>query len=175
MRSFYASMLALALTVLLCACVSNVPVWETVDAEIVQPVAARRPSSIVFAIPEGAVRETFAQDSMSQVYSAPDGSYEITATVFDTADPDAAIALLTGFDASQLQIVTTTRFSLPEYQFAWCAAADSGERLFRASVLCDEQYCYALCFSRPAASGTDYDSTCESVFATFGLYFDETQ
>ena len=31
MRSMYVSMLALALTVLLCACVSNVPVWETVD------------------------------------------------------------------------------------------------------------------------------------------------
>ena len=28
MRSMYVSMLALALTVLLCACVSNVPVWR---------------------------------------------------------------------------------------------------------------------------------------------------
>ena len=35
MRSIHVSMLALALTTLLCACVSRVPVWETVDDEFV--------------------------------------------------------------------------------------------------------------------------------------------
>ena len=34
MRSIHVSMLALALTTLLCACVSRVPVWETVDDEL---------------------------------------------------------------------------------------------------------------------------------------------
>ena len=54
------------------------------------------------------------------------------------------------------------------------AETDDGDRLYRAAMLCDEQYCYALCFSAPADSGTSYDSIQESVFASFGLYYDET-
>lgn len=46
MRSMYVSMLALALTVLLCACVSNVPVWETVDDAQVCQGESRLPSTI---------------------------------------------------------------------------------------------------------------------------------
>lgn len=44
MRSMYVSMLALALTVLLCACVSNVPVWETVDDSAGLP--GRKPPAV---------------------------------------------------------------------------------------------------------------------------------
>lgn len=174
MRSFHVSMLSLALAVLLCACVSNVPVWETVDDEPTAAVSGRHPSSIVFSVPEGSIRQTFSQSGAPQLYTAPDGSYEIVAAVFDTADPMAAISALTGFDASTLQPITTTRFGLPEYQFAWSAACDEGERVYRAAMLSDERYCYALSFSVPAGSGTQYDSTCEQVFATFGLYYDET-
>mgnify|MGYP004687672403 CR=1 FL=1 len=174
MRSIHVSMLALALTVLLCACVSDVPVWETVDDTLVCQRQDRRPSTIVFSVPEGAVLETFAQSGMSRLCASPDDAYEITATVFPTAEPEYAIRTLTGFDEAQLQIVRTTRFSLPEYQFAWSAATDEGERLYRAAMLCDERCCYALCFSVPAGSGTKYDSIQESVFASFGLYYDET-
>ena len=173
MRSFHVSMLALALTVLLCACVSNVPIWETVDDELVLPVSARGPSTIVFAAPDGAVRQTFASPGAPQVYTAPDGSYEITACVYEASDLDDAVAQLTGFDASKLSPVRTTRFSLPEYDLAWSAAGDEGERVYRAAILCDAPYCYALCFSVPAGSGTEYDSIQDTVFASFGLYYDE--
>ena len=173
MRSIYASMLALALTVLLCACVSNVPVWETVDdAQVCQK--PRRPSTIIFAVPDDAAAEVFSPDGLSRLYTAADGSYEITATVLETSDPDEAIRRLTGFAEDRLEIIRTTRFSLPEYQFAWSAAASEGDRLYRATLLCDERYCYALCFSAPAGAGTKYDSIQDSVFASFGLYYDET-
>ena len=155
MRSVYASMLALALTVLLCACVSRVPVWETVDDEIVCQMP-RRPSTIVFAVPDGWASDVFSPGGLSRQYTAPAGSYEISATVFETSDPESAIRQLT------------------EYQFAWSAETDGGDRLYRAAMLCDEHYCYALCFSAPAGSGTSYDSIQESVFASFGLYYDET-
>ena len=79
-----------------------------------------------------------------------------------------------GLDADRFDLIRTTRFSLPEYQFAWSAETDGGDRLYRAAMLCDEHYCYALCFSAPADSGTSYDSIQESVFASFGLYYDET-
>lgn len=173
MRSVYASMLALALTVLLCACVSRVPVWETVDDEFVCQ-QSRHPSTIVFAVPDGAISGVFSPDGLSRQYTAPDGSYEISATVFETSDPESAIRQLTGLDASRFDLIHTTRFSLPEYQFAWSAETDDGDRLYRAAMLCDEHYCYALCFSAPAGSGTSYDSIQESVFASFGLYYDET-
>ena len=173
MRSMYVSMLARALTVLLCACVSNVPVWETVDDAQVCQGESRLPSTIVFAVPDGAAVQTFSASGAAQSCSAQDGSYEITATVLTEDDPESAIRALTGFDADRLQIVRTTRFSLPEYQFAWSAATGEGERLYRAAMLCDERYCYALCFSVPAGSGTSYDSIQESVFASFGLYYDE--
>lgn len=150
MRSVYASMLALALTVLLCACVSRVPVWETVDDEVVCQMP-RRPSTIVFAVPDGWASDVFSPDGLSRQYTAPDGSYEISATVFETSDPESAIRQLTGLDASRFDLIRTTRFSLPEYQFAWSAETDGGDRLYRAAMLCDEHYCYALCFSAPAA------------------------
>lgn len=173
MRSLYASMLALAMTVLLCACVSNAPVWETVDDELPLLVSGRGPSSIVFAAPDGAVRQTFADTGTPQVYAAPDGSYEITACVLAETDADAVIEQLTGFDAGRVDKVATTRFSLPAYDFAWSAAGDEGDRVYRAEVLFDEDYCYALCFSVPAGSGTKYDSIQDAVFASFGLNYDE--
>lgn len=100
MRSVYASMLALALTVLLCACVSRVPVWETVDDEFVCQMP-RRPSTIVFAVPDGWASDVFSPGGLSRQYTAPDGSYEISATVFETSDPESAIRQLTGLDASR--------------------------------------------------------------------------
>ena len=99
MRSMYVSMLALALTVLLCACVSNVPVWETVDDAQVCQGESRLPSTIVFAVPEGAAVQTFSASGAAQSCSAQDGSYEITATVLTEDDPESAIRALTGFDA----------------------------------------------------------------------------
>lgn len=173
MRSFPISMLALAMTALLCACVSNAPVWETVDDEQQLPASARAPSAIVFAAPDGTVCQSFAEPGAPQVYTAPDGSYEITACVFAAADADAAIERLTGFDAERVEKVATTRFSLPAYDFAWSAAGDEGTRVYRAELLCDESFCYALCFSVPAGSGTKYDSIQDTVFASFGLNDDE--
>lgn len=173
MRSIHVSMLALALTVLLCACVSRVPVWETVDDEFVCQMP-RHPSTIVFAVPDGWASDVFSPDGLSRQYTAPDGSYEISATVFETSDHKDAIRQLTGLNADRFDLIRTTRFSLPEYQFAWSEETDGGDRLYRAAMLCDEQYCYALCFSAPAGSGTSYDSIQESVFASFGLYYDET-
>ncbi len=174
MRSIYASMLALALTVLLCACVGSVPVWETVDDDQVCQAPLRRPSTIIFAVPDGAASEAFSPDDLRRVYTAPDGSYEISATVYETAEPTDAIRQLTGLDEARLEIIRTTRFSLPEYQFAWSAEAGGENRLYRAAMLCDEHYCYALCFSAPAGDYADYDSIQQSVFASFGLYYDET-
>lgn len=173
MRSMYVSMLALALTVLLCACVSNVPVWETVDDA--QVCRGRKPPAVndCLCCAGWRAEQTFSASGAAQSCSAQDGSYEITATVLTEDDPESAIRALTGFDADRLQIVRTTRFSLPEYQFAWSAETGEGERLYRAAMLCDERYCYALCFSVPAGSGTSYDSIQESVFASFGLYYDE--
>lgn len=173
MRSFSLSLLAAFLTALLCACVSNIPAWEYVTDELAAPAARRLPSSIVFSVPEGAVCQNLSPDGADALYEAADASYEIM-TCVSPQSPAAAIEALTGFAPQELSILATTRFGLAEYQFVWSAAADEGERVYRAAMLCDDQYCYTLCFSRPASAGQSYDAVQQSVFSTFGLYYDET-
>lgn len=173
MRSVFVSMLALVLCVLLCACLANVPVWETVDDEAPLAAQSRRASSIVFSVPEDAVCQSLSPDGADTLYEAADGSYEIMTSITPQS-PEAAIEALTGFCADDLSILTTTRCGLPEYQFVWSALDDEGERVYRAAMLCDELYCYTLCFSRPASAGSSCDAIQTRIFSSLGLYYDET-
>lgn len=173
MRSVFVSMLALVLCVLLCACLADLPAWETVDDEVLLPAQSRRASSIVFSVPEDAVCQSLSPDGADALYEAADGSYAIITSVSQQS-PETVMEALTGFCADDLSILTTTRFGLPEYQFVWSALDDEGERVYRAAMLCDELYCYTLCFSRPASAGSSYDAIQSRIFSSFGLYYDET-
>lgn len=174
MRSMFVSVLAALWTALLCACAANIPAWETVDDVLPTAAEAPRPSQIVFAAPEGTVCHVAMQDGAQTLYEAEDGSYEIMSCVYSATEPKDAIEALTGFPEDALELICTRRFGLPEYQLAWSAATDEGERVYRASIVCDEAYAYALCFSCPAGEAAKYDSTQQALFASFGLYYDET-
>ena len=52
---------------------------------------------------------------------------------------------------------------------AWYAGSDEGGRLYRADVVLEEPYCYALLFSTSEQSGTKYDSIAARVFASMSL------
>ena len=174
MRSVFVSMLALALAVLLCACLSTEPVWETVDDDLVcaAPDPAK-PYAITFCVPEDALEQTLSADTSARVYLGAGGGYEIVSDFLACAEPMDAVQQLTGFAPSQLELVTTTRFGMPEYQFAWSASGDEGARIYRAAILSDGSYCYTLCFSSAAGLGGTYDSIQLQVFSSFGLYGDE--
>ena len=66
-------------------------------------------------------------------------------------------------------MLETSRDGRAEYQSAWYAGGDEGGRLYRADAVLDEPYCYVLLFSSSEQSGTTYDSTAASVFASMAL------
>lgn len=161
-----------ACAAMLCACAAQTQTaWETVDDEIVQDCANWQSGaySISFDVPEDAVEQSYAEDSTRQVYTASDGAYEIVAEVLLDASADSVVRRLTGFEPERMQVLQTQRGDLMEYRFAWYAGGDEGGRLYRADAVLDEPYCYVLMFSSSEASGTKYDSTAASVFASMAL------
>ena len=168
--------LIVVLALLLCGCSRAEAAWETVDdAEIMAASGSWLDSAytMVFSVPQDAVEDTTASGRDCTVYTQADGGYEIERRTMLCADADSAVRRLSGFAPEQLDVIETTRFGLPEYQFAWYSETDEGARLYRADVLLDGTYAYALKLSVPESGGCQYDSTAQGVFATLGLYTDE--
>ena len=148
------------------------PVWETVDDQQPQtPVAVWQEEAfeIRTALPEGAelVEET---DGLS-LYRVAETGLEIEQRVFLAWDKAAAVRLLTGQEAETLTVLETTRFGLPQAQFAWYDA--DACRLCRADLILDGMTGYALVCSLPAGQGADLAGAAQPVFGSFGLYTDE--
>ena len=164
----------LALLLPLCGCSSSVRTWETVNDEIETAVFLQEPTySMSFDVPQDAVRRTFACSQEREVYEQADGDYEIVAETLRTDSIESAVKTLTGYDSDRLLLLKTTRFGMPEYQFAWYSLGEDGGRVCRAAVLADGESCYCLSFSTKEACTATYDSTMEHVFATLGLFRDE--
>ena len=87
---------------------------------------------------------------------------------------DDAIRQVSGFGETDLSVLETTRFGLPEYRFAWASSSDEGEYVSQASLVKDGDYYYALVFSVRQGLGGKYDDCAEAVFSSFGLYGDES-
>ena len=158
--------------VMLCACTAPVQTaWETVDDEIVADCAVWQEDAmtICFDVPADAVEQHYAHGGTRQVYSAEDGAYEIVSEILLDASVDSVVRTLTGFAPERIAVVETAIGDLREYRFAWYAGGDEGGRLYRADAVLDEPYCYVLLFSSSEQSGTTYDSTAASVFASMAL------
>lgn len=152
----------------LCGCGRAETVWETVDDGLEQAaVQGGTPMEMVFDVPEGAEQIGLLDDC--RVYAHPDGDYEITAQVLPGVDVGAVIRMVSGFAPEQLRAVVRQEGCLPEYSFSWYAGGDGGGRLYRAEILADGAYCYALTCSIREGLGPAYDSMQEQVFASFGL------
>lgn len=161
-----------ACAAMLCACTAQTQTaWETVDDVIVQDCASWQSGAyeICFDVPEEAVAQSCGESGTRQVYTAADGAYEIVAEVLLDTSADSVVRRLTGFAPERVQVLETSRDGRAEYQFAWYAGGDEGGRLYRADAVLDEPYCYVLLFSSSEQSGTTYDSTAASVFASMAL------
>ena len=161
---------------LLCSCERAEQTWETVDDILpaVEAVSYQNGAyTIVFDIPDDAIEAVFSEDSSRKLYEQIDGDYEIEAQVHPKQDLAELVRTLSGFDPEDLQIVTTSKFGMPQYHFAWYTAGDEGGRLCRAAVLMDDTYSYSLTFSCKEDTGAVYDTTAEQVFSTLGLFYDE--
>ena len=158
----------------LCGCSKDTVVWETVEDTVEAAVISEGPAySITFEVPLDAVRQTFACDQHREVYEQAGGDYEIVAEVLHAGSIESAAKTLTGYDSSHLLMLHTTRFGMPEYQFAWYALGENGGRICRAAVFVDGQDCYCLSFCTDENCAAQYDTTVEQVFATVGLFHDE--
>lgn len=160
--------MACAMLAMLCGCAQMQPTWETVDDSLALAAGSFLDNAYVMEFDVPVEAEKSSSGSRS-VWAEENGDYEIACETVLSSDVEAVIAELSGFPAEQLQIVQTTRYAMPEYQFAWYTSGDEGGRLCRADVLTDGTYCYALCFSCREELAREYDTTAQTVFATFRL------
>lgn len=154
----------IALTALLCACAAQ-PQWETV-ADGCTPGSSGEPGTIYVHLPADAVEEVFSERGAQRVYTQSDGGYEITVQTMLAAPSGVIVRQLSGFDEQALHVYETTTGGQTIWQFAWYAGSDEGGRLYRAKVITDGAYCYALTFSAPELSGTSYDTTAAELFSS---------
>lgn len=149
------------------------PVWETVDDTVEVTVASwlDEAYSIEVGVPQ-AMTLLDASDGCS-IYTNDDGSLEVETRTFLASDLDTAVQMLTGYRASDLNILQTRRFDLPEYQFAWVAQTEQGSRLYRADMVVDGLDHYAVICSTLETIGDTYEADVRQVISTFGLYTDE--
>lgn len=162
----------LVLMMLLSGCAGAA--WETVeDINTAIPAASWQEAaySIEIGIPSDlALQEQTADWSL---YATENGELEVETRRFLASDMKQAVKTLSGFSADRMTILQTTRFDLPEYQFAWLAQTEQGSRLYRADFVIDGMECYAVVCSRPEEAGMAFDEPIRHVFSTFGLYMDE--
>ncbi len=164
----------LLLSMLLCGCAAAEPTWETVDDVLPSdPVSAWQEEAYTITIGVPAQTELLATSNGWKLYAAESGDYEIQTGTFLASSLDSAVRQLSGYDAGRLLIVETTRFDLPEYQFAWYSDGEEGGRLSQADLVMDGYRCYAVVCSRAEAAGSAYDSSIRQVFSSFGLHYDE--
>ena len=147
--------------------------WETVDD--IQPqepveVWQREAYAITVSLPKDAV--LLRQEAGYSCYCAAETGLEVTTQVFLASDLDSALRQLTQLPADRLLVVQTTRFGLPEYQFAWYQPGEPGQ-MCRADLVMDGMTCYAVICATPETAGDAMGSAVREVIATFGLYYDE--
>lgn len=150
------------------------PVWETVEDKVpVLPVASwlENAYTVQCGVPSGV--ELLEQREDWQVYGTADGELEVETRTFLASSLNSAVKTLSGYQADELTILRTSRFGLPEYQFAWVSQTEQGSRLYRADLVLDDTACYAVVCSRPEAAGNRHDREIRQVFSSFGLFTDE--
>lgn len=148
------------------------PAWETVDdqipAESVE-VWQQEAYTISAGLPEGAV--LISEEAGVRRYRVDETGLEVESRVFLAWSPEAAVRMLSGKEADEMTILETTRFGLPQYQFAWYDASTG--RLCRADLVLDGMTGYVLVCSLPEAQGADLAVMAQPVFGAFGLHTDE--
>ena len=152
----------------------SAPVWETVQDEVpAVPVSSwlEEAYTMQFGLPDSVA--LLEEREGWKVYGTQNGELEIETRTFLTSGPESAVRTVSGFEAEELTLLKLSRFGLPEYQFAWLAGTEQGNRLYRAELVLDGTNCYAVICSRPEDAGDRYDTEIRQVFSSFGLLTDE--
>lgn len=147
---------------LLTGCAAQ-PVWETVEDGCETTVHCTD-YDLLLPLPKQA--EVIGSRNGDTLYQM--GSMEVLATTFYAADYQAAVKHLSGYEAEKLNILQTSRFDMPEYQFVWCSQSEEGCMVYRADLIMDDMTCYAVVCGAPETDDTFQDGV-RQVFSSFGL------
>ena len=158
---------------LLCACGEAPTVRETVCDVVETEVAAPEAYTILLAIPSDTELLPRSPARTETVYAQAEGLYEIETRRFLASSPESAIHQLSGFRAADLQVVEFSRFSMPEYRFAWYCPEEDGGRICCADLFCDGQQCYAVTVRVREDAARPLWQLATEVFSTVGLFTDE--
>lgn len=153
----------LCLCLLLTGCSVQTAQWETV-ADLTSVENDPPAYSITVGLPEEAVTDKTEGRCRYETQN-----YWVETGAFYATDAESAIETLSGFSAEKLTVLKTSRFDLPEYQFAWFCQTEEGGRLCRADLVMDGMTCYAVVCSVPESAGEEPWAEARQVFSSFGL------
>lgn len=156
---------------MLCGC-GEAAVTEFVTDSIPASATAKTAYEIAVSVPAEA-QNTALRRGTECVFRPKDGRYEIITKQLLAEGAESAVHQLSGYAAEELKIVRTTRFSMPEYRFAWYEPDGEDGWVCRAAVLQDgERFYCVLCRVRESAEENCGQLAME-VFSTVGLFTDE--
>lgn len=142
-------------------------VYDTIDAKGHWTEASYE---ILFGVPEGA--RCVSEMETEKCFLTEDGNLEIKSVRMLADGIDFASMQLTG-GADYLEVVETTRFSLPQYSVCWWDENAEQRRYCRADIVIDDIYAYALVCSVPENAGTSLDGEVQKILNSFGIFYNE--
>ena len=154
-------MFLLVLMMCLSGCVHNeLPVMETVDDVIVEPVAAD-PKPMAVWLPDGAAKQTMAGTGECYTW----GESELRVRTMTGGDIRSTLKTLTGLDPEKLTVMEYERDGLQLYQTVWSCTSEEGVQLGRCMVADDGQYHYCISLVSPEGADVaeDYARICASL------------
>lgn len=154
------------LVLMLTGCSVHTAGWETVEDFV--PTATETNDSPLYAISVG-LPDAALTDEAEGCRRYETGTLQVETSTFLASDVNSAVRHLSGYEAERLTILQTSRFDLPEYQFAWYSQTEEGGRLCRADLVMDGMNCYAVVCSAPEEAGEGSWTEARKVFAAFGL------
>ena len=152
----------ISLILVLSGCSLQTAAWETVTDSVSQQKQADY--DITVGLSESALTD---RTDLCSRYETQ--SLQVETQSFQATDLNGAVRYLSGFEAEKLTILQTSRFDLPEYQFAWYSQTEEGGRLYRADLVMDGMNCYAVVCSFPEQAGETAWTEARQVFSSFGL------
>ena len=156
----------LGILFLLTGCSVSTATWETVEDQLPELSTAAEQTRYDIAV---GLPETALTDEVEDCRRYETQALQVEVSTFFASDFQDAVHRLSGFSADKLTVLQTSRFGLPEYQFAWYCQTEEGGRLCRADMVMDGVTCYAVVCSAPESGGEAAREAARQVFSSFGL------
>lgn len=140
-------------------------VFETMNDLYYQP-PMQKPAQVQIKLPEDAALATVSGEA-GQLYLCQD--YTVAVQTMAAGDLSATLQDVTGYNAQQLQMVTTEKEGLTRYTYAWACAGESGDGICRGVTLDDGCFHYTLTIMGSAEQAADMECAWQEIMDSFHL------